>query len=40
VPLYLKRLKRLGFDPFRDDANVALYRRQFTLLRASLLGRL
>jgi phytoene synthase len=40
VPLYLKRLKRPGFDPFRASADVALYRRQFTLLRAAVLGRL
>ena len=40
VPLYLKQLKHLGFDPFRAGADVALYRRQFTLLRASLMGRL
>jgi len=29
-----------GFEPFRDTSEVALFRRQWTLLRASLRGRL
>jgi phytoene synthase len=39
APLYLKRLTRPGFDPFRDVSDVAQFRRQWTLLRASLRGR-
>lgn len=40
VPLYLKRVTRPGFDPFHETSDVALFRRQWTLLKASLRGRL
>jgi 15-cis-phytoene synthase len=38
LPLYLRRMERPNFDPFRDPTNVPLYRRQLAMLRASLRG--
>lgn len=38
VPLYLRRLSRVGFDPFRLT-QVPIHRRQMRLLAASLRGR-
>jgi phytoene synthase len=38
VPAYLKIATHPGFDPFRDAADVPLYRRQLAMLRASLRG--
>ena len=38
VPLYLKRMMRRGFDPFRDRADVPLARRQWRLLHSALRG--
>jgi phytoene synthase len=38
VPLYLRRLSRVGFDPFRL-IEVPIHRRQMRLLAASLRGR-
>jgi len=38
VPLYLRRLARAGFDPFRLT-DVTIHRRQMRLLSASLRGR-
>lgn len=35
VPLYLKRVARPGFDPFREVADVAQWRRQIALWRAA-----
>jgi len=40
VPLYLKRVTRRGFDPFRDSSEAALFLRQLRLLRAATSGRL
>lgn len=38
VPLYLKRITRPGFAPFRDPADVPLARRQWRLLHSALRG--
>ncbi|HEX3674447.1 MAG TPA: phytoene/squalene synthase family protein [Rhizomicrobium sp.] len=38
VPAYLKIALRPRFDPFRDAADVPLYRRQLAMLRASVRG--
>jgi phytoene synthase len=38
VPLYLKRVTRIGFDAFKDKVNVPLYRRQLAMLRANWRG--
>jgi len=38
-PAYLDRIERPGFDPFRDSTEIALLRRQLTLLWRGLLGR-
>jgi phytoene synthase len=40
VPLYLKRLMKPGFDPFRMRADVPLARRQWTLLHYAIRGRI
>lgn len=38
VPLYLKHLTRSGFNPFRDAADVPVYRRQLAMLAATFRG--
>ena len=38
VPLYLKRLTRAGFNPFRDTTDVPIYRRQLAMLGAVMRG--
>ena len=38
-PLYLKRMIRAGFNPFRDSTDVAVHRRQLALLAAMLRRR-
>ncbi|SRR5579885_371239 len=38
VPLYLKRMTKPGFNPFRDTADVPLPRRQWRLLHSALRG--
>ncbi len=40
VPAYLKLITRPGFDPFTMPAELPLYRRQLSLLGASLRGRI
>jgi phytoene synthase len=40
VSLYLKPLMRAGFDPFGQQIEVPVYRRQVSLLRATLLKKL
>jgi phytoene/squalene synthetase len=40
VPLYLRRLTRPGFDPFRDRSDVAVHRRQLAMLAAMARSRL
>jgi phytoene synthase len=40
APLYLKRVTRSGFDAFRDEVDVPLFRRQYAMLRASWRHRL
>jgi phytoene/squalene synthetase len=40
VPLYLKRLTRRDFNPFRDTTDVPIYRRQLAMLTATLRGNL
>jgi 15-cis-phytoene synthase len=40
VPRYLKIATRPSFDPFRDAADVPLYRRQLAMLRASIRGQI
>jgi len=40
APLYLKRVTRAAFDPFRDESAVPLFRRQLALLQAAMFGRL
>jgi phytoene synthase len=40
VPLYLKCLTARDFEPLRDPSEVAQFRRQWTLLKASLRGTL
>jgi phytoene synthase len=39
VPLYLKRVTRLRFDPFRDSPDVPVFRKQLALLSAATFGR-
>jgi phytoene synthase len=39
VPGYATTVTRSAFDPFRDPADVPLYRRQLAMLRANLRGR-
>jgi len=39
VPLYLRRMTRGDFDPFRDSADLPLFRRQFALLSAATFAR-
>ncbi len=38
VPAYLKQMGKPGFDPFVTRAELPLYRRQLSMLRASLRG--
>jgi len=38
VPLYLNVMTKASFDPFRDRAEPALFRRQFALLLANFRG--
>lgn len=38
--LYLRRITRTGFDPFRDTTDVPVFRRQLAMLRASWRGRI
>ena len=38
-PLYLKRMTRPGFDPFRDATDIAVHRRQLAMLAAMLRRR-
>ena len=40
VPLYLKRVTRPGFNPFRDTTDVPVYRRQLAMLAVTLRGSL
>jgi phytoene/squalene synthetase len=40
VPVYSKLLTRADFNPFRDCADVPVYRRQFTMLGAMIRGKL
>lgn len=40
VPLYIARIGRTNFNPFRDPVEVPLFRRQLALLGARLRGRL
>jgi phytoene synthase len=40
VSLYLRPLMRAGFDPFGRQIEVPVYRRQVSLLRATLLKKL
>jgi phytoene synthase len=40
IPLYLKRLTRAGFNPFRDTTDVPTYRRQLAMLAAASRGHL
>jgi len=40
VPLYLKRVTKSRFDPFRDPADVATHRLQWALLSAATRGRI
>jgi phytoene synthase len=39
-PLYLKRMTRPAFNPFRDSTDIPVYRRQLAMLTAMLRGRL
>lgn len=39
APLYLKRVTRPGFDAFKEEVNVPLFRRQLAMLRANWWGR-
>ena len=38
MPLYLRKIERPRFDPFRDITNAPLYRRQLSMLAASMRG--
>ena len=38
VPLYLKRVTRAAFNPFRDTTDVPVFRRQLAMLRAVVRG--
>jgi len=40
VPMYLASVTRAGADPMHDRTEIPLFRRQLTLLRAALRGRL
>jgi len=40
VPLYLRKLSRTGFDPLRDPSDIANYRKQVSILRAALTGKI
>jgi phytoene synthase len=40
VPLYLKRLTRGGFNPYRDPIEIPVYRRQLAMLAAMIRGSL
>jgi phytoene/squalene synthetase len=40
APLYLKRMTVPGFDSFKDEVSVPLFRRQFAMLRATWRGKL
>jgi phytoene synthase len=40
VPLYLRRVTRRWFDPFRHAADVPIHRRQIALLGASVRGKI
>jgi phytoene synthase len=40
VPLYLKALTGVGFNPFRDVVDIPIYRRQLAMLFAVMKGRL
>jgi 15-cis-phytoene synthase len=40
VPLYLKRMTKPRFDPFRDPADIATHRLQWALLSAATRGRI
>jgi phytoene synthase len=39
VPAYLKLMTKRDFNPFRDRADIPMYRRQLAMLRASFRGR-
>lgn len=38
TPLYLARMEKSGYDPFRSDVNVSAFRAQFALWRAARSG--
>ena len=38
-PLYLRTMTRSDFDPFRNDTDIAQFRRQLAMLGAALRGR-
>jgi len=40
VPGFLNLLTRPGFNPFRDPAEIPIYRRQLTMIRAMARGRI
>jgi phytoene synthase len=40
VPVYLRRMTRPGFNPFRDSTDVTVHRRQLAMLSALLRGRI
>lgn len=40
TPLYLARMRKSGYDPFRSDVRVSALRTQFALWRAARFGKL
>jgi phytoene synthase len=40
VPLHLKVLTKVGFNPFRDVVDIPIYRRQLAMLFAVMTGKL
>jgi phytoene synthase len=40
VPLYLRRVRRLGFDPLRGSLEISVHRKQVTLLSAAMRRRI
>ena len=40
VPAYLKLLTKPAFDPFRDPADLSLWRRQLAMVAANIRGRI
>jgi phytoene synthase len=40
APAYLKRVTKADFDPFRDRAEIPLWRRQLAMLRTNISGQI